>query len=90
VLRIVSRCDSFQVYFRGQYAPIEQQLAMLEASCGWSTLQPLCKQASLRGSQQQQDRVDCGPGADDQQQQQHVGASVRKASSAGGAAICVA
>jgi hypothetical protein len=84
VLRIVARCDSFQAYFRGQYAQIEQQLAMLEASCGWSTLQPPCKQ-----QQQDGDHLDSGPDADQQQQQQRAAADSRKVSSTAGAAISV-
>eukprot|EP00878_Enallax_costatus_P007067 GHUV01007406.1.p1 GENE.GHUV01007406.1~~GHUV01007406.1.p1 ORF type:complete len:289 (+),score=69.67 GHUV01007406.1:2068-2934(+) len=28
--RVIARCDTFQVYFKGQYQPLEQQLAMVE------------------------------------------------------------
>jgi hypothetical protein len=87
VLRIVARCDSFQAYFRGHYAPIEQQLAMLEASCGWSTLQASCKQLPLQDAQHQQDS---GCTADQlQQQQQQMTAITCKGSSTGGAAVRV-
>jgi hypothetical protein len=85
VLRIVARCDSFQAYFRGQYAPVEQQLAMLEASCGWSTLQPPNKQLSLQDTQHEQDS---GSKANLQQQQQ-VAADSRKNSSTPCAAVRV-
>lgn len=86
VLRVVARCDSFQAYFRGQYAPVEQQLAMLEASCGWSTLQPPCRQSPAQDGYLDQGHCDRGFGAD-QQQQQRLAADRRKAGSPGDAAI---
>ncbi|WIA28462.1 hypothetical protein OEZ86_011006 [Tetradesmus obliquus] len=77
----------FQAYFRGQYAPVEQQLAMLEASCGWSTLQPPCRQSSAQDGYFDQGHCDRGFRADQQQQQQRVAADRRKVSSPGDAAI---
>jgi hypothetical protein len=85
VLRIVARCDSFQAYFRGQYAPVEQQLAMLEASCGWSTLQPPSKLPSLQDTQHEQDSSSKAG----QLQQQQVAENSLKSNSAGDAAVRV-
>jgi hypothetical protein len=55
---------------------------MLEASCGWSTLQPSCKQLPLQDTQHEQDN---GSKAGQlQQQQQQQAANRRKSSGAGG------
>ncbi|KAF6264430.1 phosphatase 2C-like domain-containing protein [Scenedesmus sp. NREL 46B-D3] len=87
VLRIAARCDSFQAYCRGQYARLEQQLATLEASCGWTTLQATCRQPSLHDTQRDQARLDSGSGADQLQQQRQ--ADGLKVSSGADAAVRV-